>query len=213
MIMWYTHLCSDATQQLHRNHIIQPMLHWFQLWLDTLNHPEHGIQPAEEGQNTLGTELFCYVHSKSTGAYLTYSFTLSGETGIFVPPGTSSTMESPRGALRNREKKWAKTHLGGLEPPTFRLTAERANQLRHRCCEGISYYYSTYTKAMQHRSLRNSSSTQPGSPLWTWHLPLHQGASVSILHTNHCWRMLNHAMLIPCSDGMFGTSHYATIYS
>ena len=28
----------------------------------------------------------------------------------------------------------AKTHasLGGLEPPTFRLTAERANQLRHR---------------------------------------------------------------------------------
>ena len=22
--------------------------------------------------------------------------------------------------------------LGGLEPPTFRLTAERANQLRHR---------------------------------------------------------------------------------
>lgn len=24
------------------------------------------------------------------------------------------------------------TSLGGLEPPTFRLTAERANQLRHR---------------------------------------------------------------------------------
>ena len=24
------------------------------------------------------------------------------------------------------------TPLGGLEPPTFRLTAERANQLRHR---------------------------------------------------------------------------------
>ena len=28
--------------------------------------------------------------------------------------------------------------LGGLEPPTFRLTAERANRLRHRdsTCEG-----------------------------------------------------------------------------
>ena len=25
------------------------------------------------------------------------------------------------------------TPLGGLEPPTFRLTAERASQLRHRC--------------------------------------------------------------------------------
>ena len=24
--------------------------------------------------------------------------------------------------------------LGGLEPPSFRLTAERANQLRHRGC-------------------------------------------------------------------------------
>ena len=24
--------------------------------------------------------------------------------------------------------------LGGLEPPTFRLTAERANQLRHKSC-------------------------------------------------------------------------------
>ena len=24
------------------------------------------------------------------------------------------------------------TSLGGLEPPTFRLTAERANRLRHR---------------------------------------------------------------------------------
>ena len=31
------------------------------------------------------------------------------------------------------EKKRKKTHLGGFEPPTFRLTAERANRLRHRC--------------------------------------------------------------------------------
>ena len=31
-------------------------------------------------------------------------------------------------------QKWEhnNTSLGGLEPPTFRLTAERANQLRHR---------------------------------------------------------------------------------
>ena len=31
---------------------------------------------------------------------------------------------------RNRDKN--QTSLGGLEPPTFRLTAERANRLRHR---------------------------------------------------------------------------------
>ena len=31
---------------------------------------------------------------------------------------------------RTREKKNAL--LGGLEPPAFRLTAERANQLRHK---------------------------------------------------------------------------------
>ena len=32
---------------------------------------------------------------------------------------------------------WGKkknSHLAGLEPATFRLTAERANRLRHRCC-------------------------------------------------------------------------------
>ena len=30
------------------------------------------------------------------------------------------------------------TSLGGLEPPTFRLTAERANRLRHRDCSVLS---------------------------------------------------------------------------
>ena len=30
------------------------------------------------------------------------------------------------------KKKKKEASLGGLEPPTFRLTAERANQLRHR---------------------------------------------------------------------------------
>ena len=30
------------------------------------------------------------------------------------------------------KKRKIKSSLGGLEPPTFRLTAERANRLRHR---------------------------------------------------------------------------------
>ena len=32
----------------------------------------------------------------------------------------------------NKKTNKNKTSLGGLEPPTFRLTAERANRLRHR---------------------------------------------------------------------------------
>ena len=37
--------------------------------------------------------------------------------------------------VRKKEeiKSKKEPHLGGLEPPTFRLTAERANRLRHRC--------------------------------------------------------------------------------
>jgi hypothetical protein len=31
-----------------------------------------------------------------------------------------------------KKKKRPRPSLGGLEPPTFRLTAERANRLRHR---------------------------------------------------------------------------------
>ena len=34
--------------------------------------------------------------------------------------------------VKNRRKK-KRSHLAGLEPATFRLTAERANQLRHKC--------------------------------------------------------------------------------
>ena len=41
-----------------------------------------------------------------------------------------------------------KSHLAGLEPATFRLTAERANRLRHKCVlgqepqkNGIQQYY------------------------------------------------------------------------
>ena len=32
-----------------------------------------------------------------------------------------------------RGKKKFTSHLAGLEPATFRLTAERANRLRHKC--------------------------------------------------------------------------------
>ncbi len=34
--------------------------------------------------------------------------------------------------------------LGGLEPPTFRLTAERANRLRHRDDDAVRFYYSPF---------------------------------------------------------------------
>ena len=33
-----------------------------------------------------------------------------------------------------KKKKKIDSHLAGLEPATFRLTAERANRLRHKCC-------------------------------------------------------------------------------
>ena len=33
--------------------------------------------------------------------------------------------------------KKSKAHLAGLEPATFRLTAERANLLRHKCLPDI----------------------------------------------------------------------------
>ena len=39
------------------------------------------------------------------------------------------------GIKRNCSKN--QTLLGGLEPPAFRLTAERANQLRHKSCTTI----------------------------------------------------------------------------
>ena len=37
--------------------------------------------------------------------------------------------------------KWTLSYVpGGLEPPTFRLGAERANQLRHRDTFSVSVY-------------------------------------------------------------------------
>jgi hypothetical protein len=41
------------------------------------------------------------------------------------------TMQIYNNKTRETNEK-RKTLLGGLEPPTFRLTAERANQLRHK---------------------------------------------------------------------------------
>ena len=35
-------------------------------------------------------------------------------------------------AKKKKKRKEKSSSLGGLEPPTFRLTAERANRLRHR---------------------------------------------------------------------------------
>ena len=36
-------------------------------------------------------------------------------------------------ACKEIKKKKVASHLAGLEPATFRLTAERANRLRHKC--------------------------------------------------------------------------------
>ena len=36
-------------------------------------------------------------------------------------------------ATDNKKKEKYLTHLSGLEPPTFWLTAKRANPLRHKC--------------------------------------------------------------------------------
>ena len=44
--------------------------------------------------------------------------------------------------------KWKKSpHLGGLEPPTFWLTANCANQLRHRChwINLVHVYFTSYS--------------------------------------------------------------------
>ena len=38
---------------------------------------------------------------------------------------------------KKEQKEGSKSHLAGLEPATFRLTAERANRLRHKCLPDI----------------------------------------------------------------------------
>ena len=44
----------------------------------------------------------------------------------------AGSSRSRRGAKEPQKHKMMAPSLGGLEPPTFRLTAERANRLRHR---------------------------------------------------------------------------------
>ena len=41
--------------------------------------------------------------------------------------------QQPRKKISYYGKKKKDSHLAGLEPATFRLTAERANRLRHKC--------------------------------------------------------------------------------
>ena len=43
---------------------------------------------------------------------------------------------------KKKKMKKIESSLGGLEPPTFRLTAERANRLRHRD-ELFQYFLNT----------------------------------------------------------------------
>ena len=50
-------------------------------------------------------------------------------------PGRSERKKEKKKKTRRITKMCQKgASLGGLEPPTFRLTAERANRLRHRDC-------------------------------------------------------------------------------
>ena len=44
---------------------------------------------------------------------------------------------------KQKKKRWV-AHLAGLEPATFRLTAERANRLRHRCPVRGGFLYFVY---------------------------------------------------------------------
>ena len=41
------------------------------------------------------------------------------------------------------------THLAGLEPATFRLTAERANRLRHKCLLPEAWLFPIYIILLQ----------------------------------------------------------------
>ena len=55
------------------------------------------------------------------------------------------------------EEKKTKTSPGGLEPPTFRLTAERANRLRHGDLQyhAMQYTFSTNLRSPMYYSIHN----------------------------------------------------------
>ena len=48
--------------------------------------------------------------------------------------------EKKKGRRKLKKKNYL-SHLAGLEPATFRLTAERANRLRHKCGSTHSFGY------------------------------------------------------------------------
>lgn len=68
----------------------------------------------------------------------------------------------------------AKTLLGGLEPPSFRLTVERANQLRHRSCWRQSCQTAELAQSAEREShnLKVGSSSLPlRKPFFLHHCP------------------------------------------
>ena len=77
---------------------------------------------------------------------------------------TTSTVVSYVKIIINLETLTKETaSLGGLEPPTFRLTAERANRLRHRDWLGKMFNIAQYepwtihlNKSFQYKTCKNS---------------------------------------------------------
>ena len=55
---------------------------------------------------------------------------LSSIIGVGVPDVLDLKLKERK---KRKKKKIGCSHLAGLEPATFRLTAERANRLRHKC--------------------------------------------------------------------------------
>ena len=49
------------------------------------------------------------------------------------------------------KKRKKSAHLVGLEPTTFRLTAERANQLRHRCSRVLAVIVMVFIAAARNK--------------------------------------------------------------
>ena len=51
---------------------------------------------------------------------------------LYYIANISVTHDKGKKKIRKEKETEKLSSLGGLEPPTFRLTAERANRLRHR---------------------------------------------------------------------------------
>ena len=59
------------------------------------------------------------------------------------------------------------SHLAGLEPATFRLTAERANRLRHRC-SAVTYEHVHCMQLHIHWSCLLNLCTSLDCTTWSW---------------------------------------------